>query len=144
MPDASFRRMYGVMRSTRRSFIKTATAGAVGYAVLRDDAIDRVRAAVTNADGASPASLAGDENFWFQVQQAYDVDRSLTNLNNGGVSPAPRVVLDAMRRHVQFTNQLPSRHLWTVLDPQVETVRGRLANAFGCDAEELAITRNTS
>lgn len=132
------------MWSTRRSFIKTAAAGALGYAVLREDAIDRVRAAVTNAGGASPATLAGNEDFWFQVQQAYDVDRSLINLNNGGVSPAPRVVLDAMRRHVQFTNHLPARHLWTVLDPQVETVRERLARAFGCDAEELAITRNTS
>ncbi|MEK7711054.1 MAG: aminotransferase class V-fold PLP-dependent enzyme [Planctomycetota bacterium] len=117
-------------------------AGAA--AILRDDAIARVEAAVAATDGASPADLAGNEDFWFEVQQAYDVDRSLLNLNNGGVAPSPRVVLEAMHRHTEFTNHLPSRHLWEVLDPQVEPVRKRLAKHFGCDAEEMAITRNAS
>ncbi|NOT02152.1 MAG: aminotransferase class V-fold PLP-dependent enzyme [Phycisphaerales bacterium] len=88
--------------------------------------------------------MAGEESFWFDVQQAFAVDRSVINLNNGGVSPAPRFVLDAARRHFEFANQLPSRNLWTILDPQVETVRKRLARAFNCDAEEMAITRNSS
>jgi len=78
------------------------------------------------------------------VQRAYDVDRSLINFNNGGVCPAPRTVLAAVQRHTAFTNHQPSRHLWSVLDPQVETVRKRIALAFGCDAEEIAITRNAS
>ena len=30
------------------------------------------------------------------------------------------------------------------LDPQVETVRRQLADDFGCDPEEIAITRNAS
>ncbi len=132
------------MASTRRGFIRAAAATAVGYAMLREDAIERVRAAVEDAGGASPGGLAGNEDFWFQVQQAYDVDRSLINLNNGGVSPAPSVVLEAMHRHVAFTNHLPSRNLWTVLNPQVETVRRRLAGAFGCDPQEMALTRNAS
>jgi selenocysteine lyase/cysteine desulfurase len=34
--------------------------------------------------------------------------------------------------------------MWRVLEPQIETVRQRLARHFGCDAEELAITRNAS
>lgn len=117
---------------------------AGGVAILRDDAISRVEAAVTASGGAPPDQLAANEDFWFEVQQAYDVDRSLLNLNNGGVAPSPRVVLDAMHRHTEFTNHLPSRHLWDVLDPQVEPVRKRLAAHFGCDAEEIAITRNAS
>ena len=129
----------------RRRFISTATGGAaVAYATLRDDALERVRAAVADAGDASPTDLAGNEDFWFQVQRAYDVDRSIINLNNGGVAPAPRSVMGAMSRHLAFTNQLPPRHLWRVLDPQLETVRRRLAQMFGCDAEEIAITRNAS
>ncbi len=133
------------MIETRRGFlVKAAGAAALGCAVLRDDALQRVRAAVRDAGDASPASLAGNEDFWFQVQRAYEVDRSIINLNNGGVAPAPRSVMSAMSRHVAFTNHLPPRHLWKVLDPQVETVRARIAKSFGCDAEEIAITRNTS
>lgn len=117
---------------------------ALGYAMLRDDAIERVRAAVADAGDTPPDALAGDEDFWVNVQRAYDVDRSIINLNNGGVAPSPRMVMDAMHGHDRFTNHLPPRHLWEVLDPQVETVRSGLARAFGCDAEEIAITRNAS
>jgi hypothetical protein len=42
------------------------------------------------APGANP--LPGDldgEEFWFEVSRAFTVDRSLVNLNNGGVSPSP-------------------------------------------------------
>jgi selenocysteine lyase/cysteine desulfurase len=34
--------------------------------------------------------------------------------------------------------------MWQILEPNIETVRRRLADAFGCDPEELAITRNAS
>lgn len=119
-------------------------AVAGGVAMFRDDGLSRVEAAVRASGTATADQLAGNEDFWFEVQQAYDVDRSLLNLNNGGVAPSPRVVLDAMHRHTEFTNHLPSRHLWDVLDPQVEPVRRRLADHFGCDGEEIAITRNAS
>ena len=133
------------MADTRRHFLQSAAAvAAFGYAVLRDDAIERVRAAAQDAGGETPERLAGNEDFWFQVQEAYDVDRSIINLNNGGVAPAPRTVLAAMQRHIAFTNHIPPRHLWSVLDPQVETVRVKIARHFGCDPEEIAITRNAS
>lgn len=90
------------------------------------------------------ATGGGDEDFWFSIQQAYDVDRSFINLNNGAVSPTPRVVFDAMRRHLEFTNQLPGKYLWDVLDPRVETVREGLARILRCDPEEIALTRNAS
>ncbi len=133
------------MTSSRRSFLTgAATMTGLAYAVLREGAIEAVLSAVARAGDTPPETLAGNEDFWFQVQQAYDVDRSMINLNNGGVAPAPRVVLDAMHRHDEFTNHLPARHLWDVLDPQVEPVRKSLADAFGCDPEELAVVRNAS
>jgi len=133
------------MPTSRRGFIQQAAAmTALGYAMFRDDALERIEAAVTGAGGASPEQLAGNEDFWFNVQNAYDVDRSVINLNNGGVAPSPRVVMDAMHGHDRFTNHLPSKHLWEVLDPQLEPVRANLAKAFGCDAEEMAIVRNAS
>lgn len=133
------------MNESRRSFLRRGLAlGALGVLALRDDALQRVQAAVSRSDGRSPQELAADEDFWFAVQQAYSIDRSIINLNNGGVSPSPRVVEEAMREHLEFSNNAPSKHMWRILDPRVETVRAKLARTFGCAAEEMAITRNTS
>jgi isopenicillin-N epimerase len=38
----------------------------------------------------------------------------------------------------------PTYYMWRILDPGIETCRRRLAQAFGCDTEEIAITRNAS
>lgn len=119
-------------------------AAAFGVALLRADAVARAQTAAAKLGAKTPIEAASDEDFWIQIQQAYDVDRSIINLNNGGVAPSIRTALDAQRRHNELTNTVPPRQLWLVLDPQVETVRTRLANAFGCDPEELAITRNAS
>ena len=88
--------------------------------------------------------MARDEDFWFNVRHAFTVDRNMINLNNGGVSPAPKVVMDTEIRYLEIENLSPSYYMWNVLDPGVETVRRRLARTFGCDTEEVAITRNAS
>ncbi len=133
------------MHTSRRGFlIQSAAAGAFACAAFRSDGMGRVLAAGRNAGGTTPERLANDEGYWGQIQRAFAVDRSIINLNNGGVNPAPRMVMDALRRNLEFSNQIPSRNLWRVQDPQIEAVRARLARVFGCDAEELAITRNAS
>jgi len=131
---------------TRRSFLRTASGAAAltGFASFREGGIERVLAASRATDGMSPEAVAANEDFWREIQQAYTVDRSLINLNNGGVSPSPRVVQDAMRRYLEFSNQAPTYTMWQILEPQIEGVRRRLAATFGCDAEEMAITRNAS
>lgn len=92
-----------------------------------------------------PDEAAADEDFWFQVSLAFTVDRSIINLNNGGVSPSPAIVQEAMKRHLDFCNQTPPPvALWRILGPQREVVRTALARQWGVDPEELAITRNSS
>jgi selenocysteine lyase/cysteine desulfurase len=90
------------------------------------------------------ADVAADESYWREIQQAFTLDRTLINLNNGGCSPSPRVVHEALKRYLDFSNQAPVYHMWQILEPNIETVRRRLAAEFGCDPEELAITRNAS
>src|SRR5690606_17662202 len=92
----------------------------------------------------SPAEVTDDEDFWFEVARAFTVDRTLLNLNNGGVSPSPGWVQDAMKRHLDFSNLAPTHTMWRVLEPQREGVRARMARAWGVDPEELAFTRNAS
>jgi selenocysteine lyase/cysteine desulfurase len=134
------------MPPSRRDFLWTvAGLGAVaGTARLLPAAVPRALAASKAVAGAPPAKVAADEDYWREIQQAFAVDRSIVNLNNGGVSPSPRVVQDALRRHLEFSNQAPAYTMWEVLEPQIESIRRRLALAFGCDPEEMAITRNAS
>jgi selenocysteine lyase/cysteine desulfurase len=49
-----------------------------------------------------------------------------------------------MIRDLRFTNELPTEHMWRVLEPRIESARRDLAREFGCDPEEMAITRNAS
>jgi len=123
----------------RRQFL----AAAGGLAFFRPDAIDRARAATTG-NHRTAEDLARDEDFWREIQSAFTLDRNIINLNNGGVSPSPRVVQEAMRRYLEFSNIAPARTMWAVLEPEVESVRRGLAASFGCDPEEIAITRNAS
>ncbi len=134
------------MQSSRRAFLRSfAGTGIFAYAWLRDGWPVHLAMAQDAAPPTErPATTATNENFWFHIQQAFDVDRSIINLNNGGVCPSPRIVHEAYKRQLDFANHAPARHLWQVQDPQVELVRVRLARAFGCDPEELAITRNAS
>ncbi len=85
-----------------------------------------------------------DETFWYQVQQAYTVSANIINLNNGGVSPQPKVVQEAVERYNQLSNETPSYYMWRILDQGREPVREKLAGLAGCSPEEIAINRNST
>jgi len=125
----------------RRSFL---TAAITGVAALRPDSINKAQAASRFVDSRKAEDVARDEDYWREIQQAFTIDRNIVNLNNGGVCPSPKIVQDAMRRSLEFSNNAPAYSMWSVLEPEVEGVRLRLANMFGADPEEIAITRNAS
>lgn len=130
----------------RRQFlgaIGRPAAAAAAFAILDPLEVRRAVEALADHPG-TPEEVAADESFWFEVQQAFTVDRSLVNLNNGGVSPAPRVVQEAMKGHLDYSNEAPPYTMWRILEPQRESVRTGLARVFRCDPEEIALTRNAS
>ena len=127
----------------RRSLLAQVT-GVAALAAFRADAFARVAEAGKQAAGRRPAELASDEAYWAEIGRAFEVDRTLINLNNGGCSPAPGHVLDQMIRDPRFSNEIPVYQMWVVLEPRIESCRQQLAAEFGCDPEEMAITRNAS
>ena len=134
---------------TRRQFfgsMSVPAVSAVTIAYLNPACIERALAAVTELSQypGSVEAIAADEAIWFEVSQAFTVDRSIVNLNNGGVSPSPAIVQQAMKRHLDYSNTCPPYAMWRILEPQREAVRQRLAHQFGCDPEEIALTRNAS
>ena len=125
---------------TRRRFLNRVNGGIGLLAALRPDGLERILAAGRAVAGDSPEQVAADEDFWFQVQQAFTVDRNILNLNNGTMQPNLRTVQDAMRRHYEYSANAGA-HTTGDLAEEIERVRRRLAIHAGCDAEEIAITR---
>jgi selenocysteine lyase/cysteine desulfurase len=131
----------------RRQFLGSIVLPAAAWSAsctktLRPDASSRV--ADLGRHSGDPEDVAADESFWFQVQEAFTPDRSMVNLNNGGVCPSPISVQAAMKRYLDHANTAPAYVLWRLQEPQKETVRKHLSELFGCDSEEIAITRNAS
>ncbi len=125
---------------SRRGFLAGVAGAAVGAHATAGEFLSWL-----GEPGGSAEDAARNEDYWSEIARAFTVDRSVINLNNGGVSPSPRWVQEAMKRHLDYANTMPpARVLWSVQKPQLEGVRDRLAGVFGVDAEELAITRNAS
>ena len=129
----------------RRQFLGTiAKPAAVASVVMANPtlmakALSKIKSATGN-----PKDIARDETYWREIQQGYTADRGIVNLNNGGVSPSPAIVQEAMKRHLDFSNTSPAYSMWQILEPQREPVRRRMARFFNCDPEEIALTRNAS
>ena len=136
--------------ATRREFLATmslpaavAARGLPGPApALRPEGPEIVQS--LGGYAGTPQQIAREEDFWAEVARAFTVDRSLINFNNGGVSPSPAWVQEAMKRHLDFSNLAPSYGMWQILEPQQESVRRRMAREWGVDPEEIAFTRNAS
>lgn len=133
--------------NNRRRFLRRvgAFSATAFLSTLAKPAWSRnLEAALRNAEGLSPDELASEEDFWYYIQQSFTVSPSLINLNNGGVSPAPKTVQDAMKRYYDMCNEAPSYYMWRVLDQGREPLRRNLAGLAGCSPEEIAINRNSS
>jgi isopenicillin-N epimerase len=136
--------------SNRREFLGSIAfpaAAAMAGAPLLPPLLNRTGAALAAELAAHPggaAELASDEDFWVAVQRAFTVDRSLINLNNGGVSPSPAWVQEAMKRQLDLSNRAPTYYMWQIQEPQRETVRARVAREWGVDTGEIAFVRNAS
>lgn len=134
--------------STRRTFMqKLAVWGTSAFAtntLLQELHAADLQEAFTWLDAGNPESDARNEAFWTFFQQAYTVNPNLINLNNGGVSPAPRVVQEALQRYNDLANQAPSYYMWRIMDMNREPLRYKLAQMAGCDPEEIAMNRNAT
>src|SRR5690349_10347814 len=131
----------------RRDFLRLAGRG-LGLASLSSATIASllrdVHGATAKVSQLSPKQAAADEDYWAAIQNSFSVTRGMINLNNGGVSPSPKVVTEALIRYIWEQEDLPAYTMWEILEPQSETIRTGLAELFGCDREEIAITRNAS
>ena len=129
----------------RREFLsRAALAGSLPFLAGAAAPPARPAAGALLDRSRPPGVVAADESAWQNAQAAWSVDRSIINLENGGVQPSPDRVHAAFAELARHAHRAPPITLNREQLPQLEDVRQRLAAAFGCDAEELALTRNTT
>ncbi len=134
-------------KNNRRNFLQGAvafTATAFFSSIAKPAWAKDLDKALRDAEGVPADVLATEDDFWYYIQQAFTVSPGLINLNNGGVSPAPKTVQEAMKRYYDYSNEAPSYYMWRILDQGREPLRKHMAKLAGCDAEEVAINRNSS
>ena len=129
---------------SRRAFLRmSGTLGTAAFATASYKDVEAIQAASSGVANRTPEDVAQDETYWREIQEAFTLDRTLTNLNNGNTCPSPRVVHEACKRYMDMANMLPVQYNG-MIGRNITTVRRRLAAEFGCDVDELALTRNAS
>jgi selenocysteine lyase/cysteine desulfurase len=127
----------------RRAFLRLCGAlGTAAYAA-KASGLEGIEAASQSVADRLPGEVAKDEFYWREIQLAFKLDRTLINLNNGFTCPCPRVVLESVWRYMEMINMLPVHYQGMVAN-NIQTIRLRMAAEFGCDPEEMALTRGAS
>jgi len=135
------------MAFDRRDFIQKlgGIAGAFACSSFLNPSLgNALQNATESVLNLTAEECASNELFWHQIRQAFTVSPNIVNLNNGGVSPSPKVVQDAVERFNKLSNEMPSHHMWRTLDAGKEGLRENLARIAGCSPQEIAINRNAS
>src|ERR1700709_468417 len=92
-----------VRERTRRNFLALAGTG-LGLATLSPATVASLlrngEAATKTVANLTPEQAAMDEDYWAVIQNSFTVTRGIINLNNGGVSPSPRIVTEALVRYI--------------------------------------------
>jgi len=124
----------------RRDFLRNCAVSVGLLASAPDNILERILEAGRDTADMSPEEVATNEDFWFEVQQAFTEDRNIINLNNGTIQNGLRIVQEAVRRHSEFSGNAAA-HSMAYLAKEIESCRRRLASHLGCDSEELVICR---
>src|SRR3569833_2313628 len=135
------------MINHRRNFIKQAAmlTGAFSAASMFNQVhAEEWQSASKRIAHLDAAQVAEDEEYWSIFQNAYTVSPAIINLNNGGVSPSPLVVQQAVARFNDLANEGPSYFMWRILDQGREPLREKLADLAGTLPDEIAVNRNAT
>ncbi len=132
------------MASRRNFLVNLGAVGSLSFLSNLSKGNNHIDSILSAKTEKTDDELITDESFWYQIKMAFSVSPTLINLNNGGVSPQPKVVQDAVERYNKLSNETPSFYMWRTLDDGREPLRKKLAELAGCSPENLAIMRNSS
>ena len=129
--------------TSRRTFLRHAAALSL-TPQLKPFSDTWLQTLAMSRPDLTPEQAARNEDYWVPIQQAFTTSPTLLNLNNGGVSPAPKTVQDALERYNHYANEAPSYYMWRIMDQGREPLREQLAALAGVSPDEIAINRNAT
>ncbi len=125
----------------RRVFINSFAGGFaawLGTPLFRDETLAKLRHL---DDFIRDGNGAGDERYWALVREQFPLTRERAYLNTGGLGASPYVVIDAVVSRMNELERISetghNEQLWL-------SIKQKAAALLGCDAEEIAYTRNAT
>ena len=104
----------------------------------------RLQQAVAAVEHVPVAALAADEEFWRKVRDDYRIKPDYINLENGYYCFLPEQTLEDLIDHIRTVNYEGSYYMRTMQFENKRKVANAVAAIVGCNADEVAITRNTT
>jgi selenocysteine lyase/cysteine desulfurase len=130
------------MHTSRRAFLRSATAGAA-VPFFTPSILDTLERRLEAYGHPAPQAAATDEAFWAEIRAVYP-KYSYINLENGFSSPEPAPTFEAFQRHQQEINSGLSFYMRRKKAADDANVKAQLARLAGVPPEEIVITRNTT
>jgi isopenicillin-N epimerase len=133
--------------SHRRAFLGQLAAVAGAASVGRFVAADRLlgasvqRVSTIVAGDRTETGIAGDRDF----RDEYLLGPGVVYLNHASIGTVPKAVQNAHKTYLDVCEENPWLYMWGgAWDDPREAVRAKAAAFVGCEAEDLALTRNTT
>ena len=124
----------------KRTFIKNATMTGIGATL----GMDALAALFETKLGVTGDALASDEKFWKEIRKQYLLKPDYINLENGYYNFIPQPLLEKFIGHVREVNYQGAYYMRNNAVENKERVTAKLAALVGCEADQVAITRNTT
>ncbi|SHO59490.1 aminotransferase class V-fold PLP-dependent enzyme [Algoriphagus zhangzhouensis] len=128
--------------NNRRNFLKKGILAAAASSTFATPGISMETRKEKDVWKELPL-IEEDDFLWDWVRNEYSVSSTIANLNNGSVSPQPKVVQEVFEHYTREFNTIPSMYMWSKGDIS-NAVREQLAELAGCSPEEIAVNRNTT
>lgn len=126
---------------SRRNFLKSLATASAGFPLLLSET-NPLRAMV-HPEPFSFEQEAGkplaNKRFWELVRKEFSLTHDRIYFNTGGLGPSPRYVMDSTMKMMRKVNDISETEHHVLGD-----IRKRAATFLGCDANELAFTRNAT
>lgn len=94
--------------------------------------------------GVTGDALASDEKFWKEIRKQYLLKPDYINLENGYYNFIPQPLLEKFIGHVREVNYQGAYYMRNNAVENKKRVTAKLAALVGCEADQVAITRNTT